>query len=59
MNWSAVLNSFQHISLLQEIDTLKAHKLETLVEVSGLLREVQEQSFLFIAEMLYKVCIAI
>ena len=56
---TAVLNSFQHItSLLQEMGTLRAHKAETCIEASGLLREVQEQSFLFIAKMLYKVCIA-
>ena len=55
---TAVLNSFQHItSLLREMST--SHKVETRIEVSGKLQKVQQQSFLFIAEMLYKVCVAI
>ena len=55
-----VLNSFQHItSLLQELITSRAHKAETRTEAPGMLREVQEHSFLFIAKMLYNVCIAI
>ena len=57
---TAVFNSLQHItSLLREMATSKTHKAETRIETSGLLREVQEQSFLFIAKMLCKVCIAI
>ena len=56
---TTVLNSFQHVtSLLQETDTLRVHKAETRIETSELLREVQEQSFLFIAKMFYWVCIA-
>ena len=57
---TAVLNSFQPATLfLQEMGTSTAHKTETRLEASGLLREVQEQSFLFIVEMLYKAYIAI
>ena len=57
---TAALNSFQHItSLLQEIGTLREHKPETRIEGSELLREVQEQRFLFIAKMFYKVCTAV
>ena len=57
---TAALNSFQHItSLIQEMGTSRGHKAEARIEASGLLQEVQEQSFLFIAKMLYKVCIAI
>ena len=52
---TAVLNSFQLItSLIQEIGTSRAHKAQTPTEASGLIREVQEQSFLFIAKMLCK-----
>ena len=36
-----------------------SHKVETRIEVSGKLRKVKEQSFLFTAKMLYKVCIPI
>ena len=55
----AVLNSFQHIISHQEISNSRAHKAETSIETSGLLRELQERSFLFIAKMLYKICIAV
>ena len=56
---TAALISFQHItSLLQEMGTSRAHKAEMRIEASGLLRKVQEQNFLFIAKMLYKVYIA-
>ena len=45
---TAVLNSFQHVaSLLREMGTATAHQAETRIETSGLLREVQGQSFLF------------
>ena len=37
----------------------KAHKAETRIEAFAPLREVQEQSFLFVTKMLHKVCIAI
>ena len=57
---TAVLNFFQHVkSLLQEMGTSRAHKPETHIKASGLLQDMQEQSFLFIATMLYKVCITI
>ena len=57
---TAVFKFFQHMtSLLQKIGTSTAHKAETRIEASGLLQEVQEQSFLFIAKMHYKACIAI
>ena len=57
---TAVLYSFQNItSLLLEMSSSRAHKVETCIEVSELLREVQKQSYLFIGKMLYKVCIAV
>ena len=57
---TAVSDFFQHITpLLQEMVTSRVHKAETRIEVSGVYREVHEQSFLSIAKMLYKVCIAI
>ena len=34
---TTVLNSFQHTTSLQEIDTSRAHKAETCIEASGLL----------------------
>ena len=55
---TAVFNSFRHmISLLQEMGAPKAHKAETRIEASELLREMQEQSFLFTVMMLHRVCI--
>ena len=45
---TAVFNFFQHVTLLlQEMGTLRAHKAETRIETSGLLREVQKNSILF------------
>ena len=56
---TAVFNSFQHVtSLLQEMGISRARKAERRIETSGMLRKVQEHSFLFIAKMLYKACIA-
>ena len=54
---TAIFNLSQHIiSFLQEIGTsIRAHEAETVIEASRLLREVQEQCFLFIAKMLCKV----
>ena len=39
--------------------TFRAHIAETRTKVSGLLLELQKQSFLFVAKMLCKVCIAL
>ena len=58
---TAVLNSFLHTtSFFQEMGTgtSRKHKAETRIEAPKLLRKVQEQSFLFISKIIYKVFIA-
>jgi len=53
---TTILRSFEPItSLLQEICESRTRGADMRMEATGLLREVSEKSFLFIAQMLYKV----
>ena len=53
---TTILRSFEPItSLLQEICESRTRGADMRMEATGLLREVSENSFLFIAQMLYKV----
>jgi len=51
-----VLNSFQDIvALLSQISSTRTNGAERRMQATGLLREISEQSFLFIAKLTYKV----
>jgi len=51
-----VLNSFQEIvALLNQISSTRTNGAEIRMQATGLLREISEQSFLFMAKLIYKV----
>jgi len=53
---STVLNSFQTIvALLNQISSTRSNGAEIRMQATGLLREISEQSFLFLTKLIYKV----